>query len=303
MKKLTIFLTLAFLTSITFSQTKNGTIYSEHNTIEKTKNMWNAFVKGDKDTYLSFFADSLMRGANGDYNKIPNERLNGTFEWWNKEFENLEIKDDKPASPDALEYKEGGLWVQDWLRITATHIKTGIIVDLQMHNLYRFNDDGKINFMHSYFNNNIFEEIQNSQTTRRNGDVYINHPLISTVRKMMNDIYYKKDVEAWASYFTEKARFMNTTMPVGKSLGLEEMKEEVTKFVSGDVKFKLEQNGYPDCIHYEEGDIWSVYSWWVLTRWENEEKIQIPMMATHYFDEDGKITNSFVYYSTNHFEK
>ena len=33
----------------------------------------------------------------------------------------------KPAFPDAMEYKEGGTWVQDWLLMTGVHKETGIV--------------------------------------------------------------------------------------------------------------------------------------------------------------------------------
>ena len=72
MKKLTVLLFLAFCVSTGFAQTKNGTIYSEHELIDKTRQLWKAFQDGDKETYLSFFADSIgLIRNNGEYRKIP----------------------------------------------------------------------------------------------------------------------------------------------------------------------------------------------------------------------------------------
>jgi hypothetical protein len=47
------------------AQKQSGIVYSEHEGITKTKAAWAAFLKGDKDKFLSFFADSVWNGNNG----------------------------------------------------------------------------------------------------------------------------------------------------------------------------------------------------------------------------------------------
>ena len=67
-------------------------------------------------------------------------------------------------------------------------------------------------------------------------------------------------------------------------------------------EYKMDQIGYPDCVHYDKGDIYVVMSWWNYTAKFEDKKYTAPMMLSHTFDKDGKIVNSSVYFSTNHFE-
>ena len=45
-----------------------------------------------------------------------------------------------------------------------------------------------------YFNNDVFEDIERSKATRENGKIYINHPYIAKVRKLVN-AYSDKDLD------------------------------------------------------------------------------------------------------------
>jgi len=186
--------------------------------------------------------------------------------------------------------------------MTGIHKKTGIVLDLPVHNLYSFNDDGKITMMVSYFNNDVFEEIGNSERTKENGTVYINHPYIVTVRKAIN-AFVARDMEKWASHFSPDARFTTLSMKMGESRSLEEHKQSlVDMYFKDDLKYKVEQNGYPDCVHYAKSDQYVVYSWWKLVIKKDGKKHEIPIMLSHDFNDDGKIVFTAIYSSSNHFE-
>ena len=75
---------------------------------------------------------------------------------WAALYDNLKVENYEPAFPDAIEYKEGGTWVQDWLLMTGVHKETGIVVELPVHNMYSFNEDGKITMMLHYFDDDVF---------------------------------------------------------------------------------------------------------------------------------------------------
>jgi hypothetical protein len=305
MKKFTAFFILLLIAgTYSFSQKKSGTVYSEHETIDKTRELWKAVVSGDAEKLRSFFADSayVIRN-NNDSPKLANEQIGKGLAEWASSFENLEVGDQKPAAPDAIEYKDGIIWVQDWLLMTGIHKKTGIVLDLPIHNLYSFNEEGKITAQVQYFNNNVFEDIGHSQTIRENGKVYINHPHIATVRKVMN-AYVAKDMEEWKSYYSAEARFTTASMEWGETIGLEEYWEAVSgKFHKDGLKIKLEQFGYPDCIYYEESNQYVVYSWWKVTVWKEGKKHVVPFMLSHSFDQEGKITFEAAYISSNHLDK
>ena len=262
--------------------------------------MWKAFQDGDATTFQSFFADSVSRSMNGTWDKVSNEVFKNAAESWSKAYENLEVKDDKPAFPDAIEYKEGGTWVQDWLLFTGTHIESGINISVPYHNLYKFNDEGKIANIGFYFPTATFDAIRKSRTISENGEVYDNHPYITTVRKAVN-AYCSENLDALVDFYTENARFSDLTMPWNESFGLDEAKNGwMSNFETYD-NITLKQQGYPDCIHYKNGDMTVVYSWWtwsaVVTA--TKEKLSIPVMMSNYFNKDGKITMQSLYMRTD----
>ena len=303
MKRQLLLLTLGLFSFLMVNaQKENGTVYSEHESIKKTKDLWEAFKKGDKEAFTSFFADTVYVVRNGTLIKRLKKEMGGGIEWW-QGVENFTIKDDTPAFPDAINYKVGGLWVQDWLRITGTHKKTGFNIDLPVHNLYSFNKEGKIRIFHQYFDTSIFEKINNSLRTIENGTVYINHPYILTVRKLIN-AYCAKDVETLKSFYSPKASFWKSDFKGMKMISLEEKMKENESTFSTYNNIMLKQVGYPDCIYYLKDDNYIVYSWWILsfTTTEGKKKSDIPVMLSHEFDKEGKITSELVYVSSNHFQ-
>ena len=304
MRKISLLLILLLIVGVSsFSQKKNGTIFSEHDYIDKTKETWKALVNGDAETFRSFFADSAYIVRNDQVEPItPNAEIGKGLAEWVEAYENLQVGDYKPAAPDALEYKEGGTWVQDWLIMTGVHKETGVRLDLPIHNLYSFNEEGKITARMSYFDNAVFEEIANSQKTRENGTVYINHPYIVIVRKAMN-AFMAKDLEKWATFYSPKAMCTSLSMPLDETQSMEEYHMELAKmFFGDDMKFKVEQVGYPDCIYYEKTDNYIVYSWWKMMVKKEGNLIEFPFMVSHDFDDEGMIIFENIYMSSNHLE-
>ncbi|MBK3519555.1 nuclear transport factor 2-like protein [Carboxylicivirga marina] len=297
---LSFLLAFLFLGMNGYSQKKNGVVFSEHEAIEKTVNLWKAFDSGAKEVYLSYFADSVYVFWNGKDATWTKNNIEQNYEWWHREFENLKRVNHKPAFPDAIEYKEGGLWVQDWMKITGRHINTGINLNLHIHQLYSFNEDGKIATIVFYYNNDVFEEIRNSKMTKENGTLYINHPYIVTVRKAMN-AFIDKDIDEWSGYYSPNATFVFSSMKYGESLSLEQNKESLkAKFFIPEKKYKVEQVGYPDCFHYANNDSYAVFSWWKMTIMKNKEKYEYVFMLSHDFNKDGKIIREYIYGSNNH---
>ncbi len=305
MRKITsLFILLLFIGVNSFSQKKSGTIFFEHETIDKTRALWEAFVNADEEKYGSFFADSAFVIYNGHQKpKITNAEISKGVAKWVGNYDNLKVGDQKPAYPDAIEYKDAGNWVQDWLLMTGIHKKTGVILNLPIHNLYAFNEEGKITFMSTYFDNAVFEEIEDSQTTSENGVVYINHPYILTVRKAMN-AFVAKDMEKWSSFYSPKAKFTNSSMQLDQSMNMEAYKATMSKmFFKDDLKFKVEQVGYPDCIHYEKDDVYVVYSWWKMMVKKEGKVFEFPFMISHDINKEGKIVMERIYMSSNHLDK
>lgn len=304
MKKLKFVLIVALTSFLTVNaQKQSGIVYSEHEGINKVKAMWAALIKGDKDTHLSFFADSVWTGNNGSVEKRAKEQFVETLEWGKRELKNVSVVDDKSASPDAIQYKDGELFVQDWLRLKGTHEKTGINLNYAVHNVYHFNKAGKIDAFLQYFNTDVFTEIDNSSRTIENGNVYINHPYIVTVRKCVN-AYCAKDIETLKTFYSPKTMFMKSDFKAGKPINLEEKMKEDKGFFALWNNITLQQVGYPDCIYYAKNDNYAVYSWWKLsvTSKDGKTKKDIPLMMIHGFNKNGEIMYESTYLSSNHFQ-
>lgn len=304
MKAFTILLLCLFLASTSYTQKKSGTVYSDHEAITKTRELWKAFEAGDADTFLSFLSDTIKVFVNGKKVNASKERTVSYINYYKDNYDNVKIEDHKPAYPDAIDYKGSGVWVQDWVKLTGIHRESGINLDLPVHHLYSFNKDGKITSFHYYFNNDKFEEIHNSLRTMENGKIYINHPHILTVRKLMN-AFREKDIDKWATFFSPKARFGNSTMKYGETNDLKTQIEGLkeSRFFQPETKFKIKQVGYPDCMYYAKGDQYVVYSWWLYTEWGKDKKIEVPFMVDTTFDKDGKIVRDYIWYSNNHFKE
>lgn len=287
-----------------FAQKKAGTVYSEHEYIDAARGLWQAFTDGDADKFVSFHADTVNTSNNGaGTNKRTKEQLANQVNWWKENYSNMKVWDDKPAYPDALDYNDGETWVQDWIVFYAEHNKTGIVVNLKIHNLYAFNDEGKVAAHLTYFDPGVFDEITKAEKTTANGKVYDNHPNIVTVRKAMR-AFVNKDLDTFASFFHEKASFASLTQELGESSNMEEFKGYLTeKYYQDGLKLMVEEIGYPDCVYYARNDMHVVYSWWKMTIKKGEEKIQYGFMLSHDFDQDGKIMRQNAYVSSNHLDK
>lgn len=288
MKKYLLFLVLGLTSLMLNAQKENGIVYSEHEAIGKTKAMWAAFIKGDKEAYSNFFADTIWIDVNGSYWKVLKKDMGGYIDWW-KNFENLTIQDDKPAFPDAIDYKQGGLWVQDWQIWKGTHKATGIKLKLRVHSLYSFDKNGKITSQHGYYNNDILEKIEKSQKTIESGVIYKYHPYINTTRKAVN-AWAAKDMETWLSFYTPDAVFGSLSLKNDETIDLKTKKANVQKTYATYNTIELVESGEPVCVAYEK-EYFVVYSWWVLTLTTNDgkKKSNIPVMISQGFDNNGKI--------------
>lgn len=303
MKKISLLIISIFLVLINNAQEKSGTVYNQHPAIETTRKLWSAFEKGDIASIGDFFADSLVVIFDGSPNIQGKEYYLNSLQWMFSEFENLKVVDDSPSYPDAIDYTNGGLWVQDWLLITGIHKNSGINLNVHEHHLYSFNKDGKIASIHDYANNDQFEEIFSSGKIQENGKVFINHPYIIIVRKLVN-AYCAKNMAAMDEIYSPDALFSNSTMKWNKLIDMEAQKKELENYFSETDKINMKQDGYSDCIYYAKNDSYVVYSWWLLTASSkaNGKKTEIPIMLSHTFNKEGKIAVEMAHYSSNHLD-
>ncbi|QBA65333.1 nuclear transport factor 2 family protein [Muriicola soli] len=281
---------------------KNGTIYKEHEAITKVNAMQAAWVAGDSAKVASYLHDDFKSyngsGTNKDAKGGSKANFAGGAKWWNKNVAYLSLSPSGGAYPDALEYKDGQMWVQTWDQLKGVHNETGVKIDVPVHRMYRFKD-GLIDMAISYHNEAVYREIGESFEDRKNGTVYNHHDNINSVRRMMH-AFEHGDMEKGYSFFSEKARFTNLETPRGESLTMEESKANLKEMMSKFDITSIDVVGYPDYVEYDLRDGRTVYSWWDirLTRKSDDKKIVMPVMYSHDFNKDGEITRSMAYMSS-----
>ncbi|GAA4304440.1 hypothetical protein GCM10023163_28620 [Aestuariibaculum suncheonense] len=288
-----------------YSQTKkNGTIYIEHPAIKVVEDMTQAFVKGDTVKVASYLADDFKAyngmSNNPDDKGVDKHQYLKQVAFWKDNVSYLSIERAKGAYPDALEYKESGLWVQTWDYLKGVHDKTGVKLNMQLHRLFVINDDNKIKTVITYDDGTVFDAIGQARDVRTNGTIYNEHEYINKVRRMIGALEHG-DIEKGFSYFAENARFSNLDMPDGETNGLEDEKSHFKAFLTAWTIDAIDVVGYPDYLEYE---IWGgkvVQSWWKLrlTRKSDDKKFTVPLMFTHNFNDEGMITRERGYYTTS----
>jgi hypothetical protein len=304
MKK-SVLILLMMCTFITYSQKKkNGTVYIDHPAIVAVEAMQQAAVSGDADKVATYLADDFKsfdgNNTNPNYEGRNRENFLKRVASLNDYVLYASIKRQNGAYPDAIEYKddEDGLWVQTWDYFKGVHKETGVKLDGPEHSLFRLNDDNKIVSMITY-SSTTNGEIGRSFSSRTNGTIYKNHKNINTVRRVI-EAFANDDLETAYSFFTEKARFRNSETPRGKSLSLDESKERSKKIRETWDIAGVDVNGYPDYFEYEVDGAKVAQSWWTirLVRKSDSKKFELPIMYTHNFNDEGKITSSMAYYSS-----
>ncbi len=304
---------LAMLTAVvTFAQKKNGTVYSEHPTIDVVNTFTEAVVSGDTTKIASLLTDDFK-----SYNGLStNPALKGDDKRkflkniirWSNELDYFSITDFPGAYPDAIEYKKDNkndeVWVQTWELLKGVHQVTGVKFSSPVHRLFLLTKEHKIKSIIGYFNEEIFVEMRQSFSDRSNGTIYNHHDNINTVRKAVYAMEHA-DLNKSMSYYHDDAIFYDINADLNTPFSLAEVKKNRADFLADFEIKSIEMIGYPDYLEYEMGNGRSVLSWWNLhlIRKSDKKEIVMPMHINDDFDEDGKIASEILYYSSALLEK
>ncbi len=290
-------------TIVMYSQKKkSGTIYSEHPAIAVVESMQQALIKGDTIALASYLTDDFraMNGMNNnpDAQGATKQSMINQSKWWANNFVYLSIERQGQAYPDALEYSDGDTWVQTWDVFRGVHDETGAKMDMPIHRLFVVNKDNKISRMITYDDGWVWKEFTERQNVRTNGTIYNQHDNINKVLRMMTALEHN-DVDKAFSFFAENARFTNLDMKDGEFNTVAQEKEGFQGMLKDWTINSIDVVGYPDYMEYELGNTKVVMSWWSvsMTRKSDGKKIKLPLMMTHNFNDDGKITREAGYYT------
>ncbi|WP_276166186.1 nuclear transport factor 2 family protein [Zobellia alginiliquefaciens] len=311
MKK-TIVILVMMTSLITLAQKKNGTVYSEHPSIDVLATFTEAFASGDTVKLASLLTDDFKsyNGVSTDSNIKGTEKaryLKSAYRWYD-ELDYFSISDFPGAYPDAIEYKKdnenGEIWVQTWELIKGVHKKTGVKFTSPVHGLYLLTKDLKIKTEIIYMNEGIFEEMYKSLSDRTNGTIYNHHDNINTVRKAVY-AFENGDLDKAIDYYSEDARFYNINDDLNAPITRDAVKAVRQEFLDNFEIKSIDMIGYPDYLEYEMDNGRSVLSWWNfhLIRKSDKKEIELAMHINDDFDEEGKIISEIIYFNRTLLEK
>ena len=132
------------------------------------------------------------------------------------------------------------------------------------------------------------------QAPEENGVIYITHPYIDAVNKTAQ-AYRNKDMATNTKLYADTAKWwvsgMDKPMPIAAAI-----KDWTTDF-DFYTDIKMEKDGYPDYLHYKDGDQKVVQSWW---HWSGKSKktgavVKIAFVQFDTFNSAGKIAFESVY--------
>lgn len=128
-----------------FAPRTNGTIYNNHESINKIRFMMGALENGDADKAFSYFTEDArftnLDMADDEFNTVAQEKeaFLGMLKGWT--IESIDVN----GYPDYLEYELGGAKVvQSWWTARMTRKSDGKKVKLPIMLIHDFNDDGMI---------------------------------------------------------------------------------------------------------------------------------------------------------------
>ena len=137
----------------------------------------------------------------------------------------------------------------------------------------------------------VFVLLTFAQTEKSNGTIYINHPNIDVVNKMMK-AYETQNMDLYKSCYSDTVKFF-----VPGSDKFDNLKKNVSV---QNVDFKYFNNismkpvGYPDYLHYKKDDSKTVQSWWT---WSGTSKKtgKVTFVIFDDFNTSGKIISETSY--------
>ena len=135
-----------------------------------------------------------------------------------------------------------------------------------------------------------------SQSLKKNGTVYINHPHIEVIKKAVQG-YLTQNKELWSSCYADTAKFWISGMDMKKWVS----KKENLDILGYDYKFfkniNIKQLGYPDYIEYEKDNDRVAQAWWTWTGISKKSGKQfiVEFVIFSWFNKDGKIVKEATY--------
>ena len=129
-----------------------------------------AWVSGEIEKAASMLTEDFRirngNSLNKDDKGSTKQQFIGNMTWWYNNMDYLKLTVSEGAYPDAIEYKDSGVWIQTWDHLYGVNKTTGAKVDMPVHRLYVVNEDAtKIARIFEYNNQNTFRNVRDSYST------------------------------------------------------------------------------------------------------------------------------------------
>jgi hypothetical protein len=292
---------LIFFMKAEAQKKKNGVIYNEHPYLETVKEFNSAFIKGDKEKIKSLVAEDVKLWNSMSTNKrqkgIGLNGLLGRSSYWSNKLKNYSIEPKGKAYPDVLEFKGNNIWVYTYEVLKGIDKDNGFKIETPIDRSFLFNKEGKISWILESFNSAHLEKYNNSFKKRTNGTIWIDHPYIGTVRRLMNN-FGIGEIDAAYEELGPDARIYDINMAIGEFQTIEERREWEKGVFTNFNLLSIDESGYPDLLEYN-GDGMTVLSWWIM-KFQDKRNLKIVDLYLHRsdtVDEEGKIINTILYYN------
>ena len=139
-----------------YTERKNGTIYSQHENINKLRLMLAAAENGDGEKYYSFFTEKArFRDINNEESMSLEEDMASKTAF----LENFELVDfEQVGYPDYMHYEMGDSGtLYSWWNLHVIRKSDDKAIEIPIHYSHTVNDEGKFTSVSAYYNGSLFE--------------------------------------------------------------------------------------------------------------------------------------------------
>jgi hypothetical protein len=138
------------------SERKNGTIYSQHENINKLRLMLAAAENGDIEKYYTFYAEKArFRDINTEKSKTLKEDMASKTAF----LENFELVGfEQVGYPDYMHYEMGDAGtLYSWWNLHVIRKSDDKAIEVPIHYSHTVNKEGKFTSVSAYYNGSLFE--------------------------------------------------------------------------------------------------------------------------------------------------
>jgi ketosteroid isomerase-like protein len=265
---------LMLCSAIVLGQSKNvnGKIYDQHPAIDIVDQFTDAFVKGDTLTMHNLTTEDFRWWQMNTMRPQPmtlNDMI-GRSRYLSTNVIGFDIKNRGSAYSDAMEFGKGKdkqIHVYTYQAMHGYDQNTGIELNIPRNSIFFMNEDAsKIAGLGVSDSQLKWQKAYDSWSTRTNGTIYKDHPMIAKSRLLYAYIALG-DLESMRALYADNAsiRDVMSITDLKETKTPDEEMEMLKEFYSDYEVMDITEIGYPDLLEYEGANDVTIISWWEMT--------------------------------------